>query len=154
MRHPVDRGLFRQNRPKKPIPVIERVIVPPAPVSRYCAKPENDGVGPVMRYQFPVAGIVSDMWIDIESLHDEQTAIVQLEPLADTGSIERIEIAAGSQQIPGAFSVAAGEKLLVAVVNPQVEWVWVSFMFQASKASKVRDATDDDRGGGPRPGTA
>jgi len=154
MRHPAKRGLFRQNRPKKPIPVIERVIVPPAPVSTYCAKPENDGVGPVMRYQFPVAGIVSNIWIEIESLRDDETAIVQLEPLAVTGPIERIEIPAGPQQIPGDFSVAAGEKLLVVVVNPQVEWVWVSFMFQASKASKVRDATDDNTGGGPRPGTA
>jgi len=147
----VDRGLFRQKRAKKPIPVVERVIAPPAPVSTYCAKPENDGVGPVMRFQFPVAGVVSDIWIEIESLRADETAILQLEPLADTGPIERIEVAAGPQQIRGVFSVAAGEKLLVTVVKPQVEWVWVSFMFQAGK---VRDASDDDRGGESRPGAA
>ena len=117
---------FRESRKTAPKPQTVRV---PAVVSRYCARPDKDGVGEVMRYMFPKKGLVSEITVEIESLKDHEEALIEIAPMTKDGTIQRIRVKDRVNKIPGEFKVRDGDKLVVSVLEPQVDRVWVSFLF-------------------------
>jgi len=122
---------FRPVRKQEQRPVVEHIVAPPGAVSSYCASPENNGTGPFFRYLFPVDGTITRLQIDIGTLSKDETAIVEVAQSGPVGERLNIEIAGGGvQKIPGNFTVKAGDKVVLSIVQPEVGDIWFAFVYQ------------------------
>jgi len=112
------------------------VVAPPSPVSHYCERPEQDGIGLVMRYLFPADGRVTDIRFHVESLKPGETATISIESPGEIGMVA--EVPDGVSEFPGELQVSAGQKVFINVVRPTVDGVWVSFLYHTG----CQDGTD------------
>ena len=141
MKHLVKAGRFRSAVRPPVIPPKFVAVASPAPVMQYCAKPESDGIGICARLFFVEAGTVSALTIVVDSLKSDDNAMMRLRPLG-AGASEQFEVKAGVNRV-GEFVVKAGERLVLEVIGPQVDGVWVGFNYKA----------DNQRSNGPNGNT-
>jgi glycerophosphoryl diester phosphodiesterase len=125
-----------------------RKVVQSAPVSLYCGEPDSGGV--LFRHMFPSSGTIDKIVLEVEELNGESAQLV-LELKDGDDSYQRlIKAKVGKIVLEDDFSVTAGTKVVisvlsvkpvtktslgtglpVAVAEPSIKGIWISFMYNA-----------------------
>lgn len=122
---------FRDQRPEKPRKVVQ-FVAPPSPVSLYADAPDVNGI--LGRYQFPVAGYITDLVIHCDSWGPEDETKFILEPIGD--GIAQHLTAGPEKQIKAELEVEAGDRMQLRTEG-EVTGIWVSFLFQVKNAQAI-----------------
>ena len=119
---------FRQRRPKPKPPIHTDIIAPPSAVPGYADTPQAGGE--LGRYLFPVAGLVTAIHVQVDSLQEGEAATVTIEPTERTGVLFRFEVGPGMNVLDCDLCVEAGDRFILCVSPTDVSGVWWAYMFQ------------------------
>ncbi len=126
------RKTFRDTKqPDKPRKVVQ-FVAPPSPVSIYADKPDPNGI--IGRYQFPVAGYVTDLVVHCDSWEEDDETKFILEPIGD-GVAQHLTFGP-DKQVKAEIEVNAGERMQLRTEG-EVIGIWVSFLFQVKNAQAL-----------------